>query len=148
MNNSQGNKILIKLVETTTGSETPVVLAGQTSGSLDFQKEMLEYTSKTTVDANGVPVRRYLPTRSTTSINITALEDPTGTLKASDILEMCYKGSKVKFAVGDTAVGAVVVKGDGFLTSASTSFDMDAVTTGTFTLQIDGGVTFETVTAG
>ncbi len=145
MNTNNGNKILIKLADDSAGSGTPVVLAGQTSGSLSIQKEMLEYTSKTTVDADGVPVRRYIPTRSTSTISITALEDPTGTLVASDILEMTYKGVPVVFAVGDTATGSVVVSGSGFLSQSDTTFDMDAVTTGNFTLQVDGGLTFETL---
>ena len=75
------------------------------------------------------------------------LEDPTGTLVASEILEMCYKGVPVIFAVGDTAIGAVVVSGTGFLSQSDTSFDMDAVTTGNFTLQVDGGLTFDTVSS-
>ena len=145
MNTNNANKILIKLVEDEGGSETPIVLAGQTSGSLSIEKELLEYTSKTTVDGNGVPIRRYLPTRSTSTISITALEDPTGTLKASEILQLCYNGATVKFAVGDTVTGSVVVSGSGFLTSSDTSFDMDAVTTGTFSLTVDGGLTFDTI---
>ncbi len=146
MNTNNANRILIKLVEDEGGSETPIVLAGQTSGSLAIEKELLEYTSKTTVDANGVPIRRYLPTRSTSTISITALEDPTGTLKSSDILELTYKGGKVKFAVGDTLSGSIVVSGSGYLTSSDTTFDMDAVTTGSFSLTVDGGLTFETIT--
>ena len=59
---------------------------------------------------------------------------------------MTYKGVPVLFAVGDTATGSVVVSGTGFLSQSDTSFDMDAVTTGNFTLQVDGGLTFETIT--
>jgi hypothetical protein len=146
MNKIEGNRILIKLVESPSGAGTPVVLAGQTSGSLGITKEMLEYTSKTTVDGAGIPVRRYLPTRSGATISVTALEDPSGDLKASEIYEMCYDGIKVKFAVGDTAVGSTVIGGSGFLTGADASFDMDSPVSGSFTLQVDGGLTFTTVT--
>jgi hypothetical protein len=145
MNRIEGNKILIKLVEAPLGSETPVVLAGQTSGSLGITKEMLEYTSKTTVDAGGIPVRRYLPTRSGATISVTALEDPSGTLKQSALYKMAYDGVKVKFAVGDSAGGSVVISGTGFLTGADASFDMDSPVSGSFTLQVDGGLTFATV---
>ena len=43
MNTNNGNKILIKLADNSAGSGTPVVLAGQTSGSLSivlFQSQL------------------------------------------------------------------------------------------------------------
>lgn len=145
MNKIEANKILVKLVEAPLGSESPVVLAGQTSGSLGITKEMLEYTSKTTVDTNGVPVRRYLPTRSGATISVTALEDPSGALKQSEIYKMAYEGAKIKFAVGDSVEGSTVISGSGFLTSADATFDMDSPVSGSFTIQVDGELTFSTV---
>jgi|SRR5690554_3509243 len=142
--NTDSNKILIKLMEASDSGE-PVVLAGQTSASLEFSSEMREYTSKTTVDANGIPVRRYLPSRFGATISLESLYDPTGTLTNHDVMEMCYNQAKVKFILGDSAVGSKVIKGDGFISAASGSFAQDATASGSFTIQVDGGVVFETV---
>ncbi|NHE57955.1 phage tail tube protein [Cyclobacterium plantarum] len=145
MNNSDSNKILIKLVENTETPGTPVVLAGQTSASLEITKEMREYTSKTTVDANDVPVRRYMPTRSTISISVESLYDPTGTLKQDEIFEMCYNGTKIDFVMGDSIAGSKTAKGSGFISSASGSFSMDETASASFTIDVDGGLEFETI---
>ncbi|MBS9525912.1 hypothetical protein KI659_17965 [Litoribacter alkaliphilus] len=142
--NSNANKVLIKLKDKTDSGE-PIVLAGQTSTSIDFTNDVREYTSKTTVDANGVPVRRYLPTRFGATISIESLYDPTGTLTNGDILEMCYNQVAVDFLLGNDESGSKVIKGAGFISSASASFGMDETSSSSFTLQVDGGITFETV---
>jgi hypothetical protein len=145
MNNIDGNKILISINRTSAGATaSQIVLAGQTSGSLSIDKEMIEYTSKTTIES-GVLVRKYIPTRSTATIQVTALEDPTGVLKASDLLEICYEGTKVNFVVGATASGSMTIGGAGYLSSSEASFDQDAVVTGNMTIQVDGGLTFGTI---
>lgn len=144
MTNQDSNKILIQLKEESVSGTTLTTLAGQTSASIEITKEMIEYTSKTTVEG-GVPVRKYLPTRSTSTISIEALYDPTGTLTSADILEICYNGAKVQFALGDNTNGNKVIKGFGYLSAGSNTYDMDSVAAGSFTLQVDGGLTFETV---
>ncbi|SIS88563.1 phage tail tube protein [Belliella pelovolcani] len=142
--NIDGNKILISLSDDAVTGNTVTVLAGQTGGSIEIEKEMIEFTSKTTVD-NGVPVRRYLPTRSTATINIETLYDPTGGLSQQDVMELAYQGKLVRFSIGTGVVGSKVISGKGFLSSASSDFGMDSTTTGSFTLQVDGGLSFGTV---
>lgn len=142
--NIDGNKILISLNDDAVSGTTVVVLAGQTGGSIEIEKEMIEFTSKTTV-ANGVPVRRYLPTRSTATINIETLYDPTGNLSQQEVIELAYEGKLVRFSIGTGVIGSKVISGKGYLSSASSDFGMDSTNTGSFTLQVDGGLTFETV---
>lgn len=142
--NSDSNKILIKLKDKSDIGE-PIVLAGQTSAGLEFTTDMREYTSKTTVDANGIPVRRYLPTRFGSTISIESLYDPSGTLTNHDVMEMCYSQTKIEFVLGDAAVGSKVIKGEGYISSASGSYSMDETASGSFSIQVDGGVVFETI---
>lgn len=142
--NIDGNKILISLNDDAVSGTTVVVLAGQTGGSIEIEKEMIEFTSKTTV-ANGVPVRRYLPTRSTATINIETLYDPTGNLSQQEVIELAYEGKLVRFSIGTGVIGSKVISGKGYLSSASSDFGMDSTNTGSFTLQVDGGLTFGTV---
>jgi hypothetical protein len=142
--NADSNKILIKLKDKTDSGQ-PIVLAGQTSVGLEMTNDMREYTSKTTVDENGIPVRRYLPTRFGATISVEALYDPTGVLTAQDVFELCYNQAKIDFALGDGSIGTKVVKGEGFLSSASGTYNMDETSSASFTIQIDGGLVFETV---
>ncbi|MDR7130688.1 hypothetical protein J2X69_003045 [Algoriphagus sp. 4150] len=143
MTNQDSNKILIKFKEIDDVG-TPVVLAGQTSASLDLTKEMIEYTSKTTTEG-GIPVRKYLPTRSTATINVEALYDPTGAMTIAEVLEIVYNGTKVDFVLGDDSASNTVISGEGYFSAGSHSYDMDSVATGSFTIQVDGGLSFDTV---
>lgn len=142
--NIDNNKILISLNDDSVTGTTVTVLAGQTGGSIEIEKEMIEFTSKSSV-VNGVPVRRYLPTRSTATINIETLYDPTGQLDQQQVMELAYEGKLVRFAIGTGIAGSKVIKGKGYLSSASADFGMDSVQTGSFTLQVDGGLDFTTV---
>ncbi|ERM82387.1 hypothetical protein P872_18500 [Rhodonellum psychrophilum GCM71 = DSM 17998] len=141
MNNIDGNKILIKLNPDSEAGDTTIVLAGQTGASIEINKEMIEYTSKTTT-VGGIPVRKYLPTRSTSTISVESLYDPTGDLTQDEILEMCYNGVYVRFTLGHTGAGSKNVSGKGYISSASNDFGMDSTSTGSFTIQVDGGLTF------
>ncbi|WP_215225855.1 phage tail tube protein [Echinicola shivajiensis] len=145
MNNQDSNKILIKIKDNADTGATETVLAGQTSASLEITKEMREFTSKTTVDGNGIPIRRYIPTRVTSSISIESLQDASGSLSSHELIEMCYDGVLVDFALGGSSTGDRIAKGSGYLSSASGSYAMDETVSGSFTLQIDGGLTFEDV---
>ncbi|WP_200974428.1 phage tail tube protein [Echinicola sp. 20G] len=145
MNTADSNKVLIKLKDASDGVGSVEVLAGQTSANLEIQREMREYTSKTTVDGNGVPVRRYTPTRVTSTISLESLYDPSGTLTQDDLMEMCYDGILVEFVLGNDVSGSKVAKGEGYLSSASGSYSMDETASASFTIQVDGGITFETV---
>jgi len=142
--NINGNLILVKLEDTAISGSAVRVLAGQTAGSIEVQKEMIEYTSKTTVEG-GVPVRKYLPTRSTSTITIDSLYDASGVLNQQEVFEMCYNGKNVRFSLGTAISGSKVITGNGYLSAASSTFDQDSVTGASFTLQVDGGLTFGTV---
>lgn len=139
-----GNKILLSLEDDSVTGLTVRVLAGQTAGSIEVQKEMIEFTSKTTVE-NGTPVRRYLPTRSTSTISVETLYDPSGALDQSEVFELCYEGKLVRFSIGTGISGSKVISGKGYLSSASNSFDMDSTNGASFTIQVDGGLTFGSV---
>lgn len=142
--NIDGNKILIKIEDAAVSGSAVRTLAGQTAGSIEVQKEMIEYTSKTTV-AGDVPVRKYLPTRSTATISVDSLYDASGTLDQSEVFEMCYDGTKVRFSIGTGVSGSVVITGGGYISAASQTFDMDSTTAASFTIQVDGGLNFSTV---
>src|SRR5690606_1799466 len=142
--NADSNKVLIRLKDKSESGE-PVVLAGQTSASIEMTNDVREYTSKTTVDENGVPVRKYLPTRFGATISLESLYDPSGDLGMEDIWKICYNQKKVEFALGTGEIGSTVIKGEGFLTSTSGSFSQDETASGSYSIQIDGGIKFETV---
>lgn len=146
--NINGNLILLSLADDLAVSGTTVtVLAGQTSGSIEVQKELIEYTSKTTVEG-GIPVRKYIPTRSTSTINVDSLYDPSGDMDQEEVFEMCYNGKLIRFSVGTGVAGSKVITGKGYISSASSTFDMDSSTSASFSIQVDGGLTFGTVAGG
>jgi len=142
--NADSNKVLIKLKDKSESGDV-VVLAGQTSTSLEMQNDMREYTSKTTVDENSVPVRRYIPTRFGATISLEALYDPTGGLSMKDVWKLCYQQKRIEWALGTDEAGSEVIKGEGFLQTASGTFNQDETTSGSFSIQVDGGLNFDTV---
>lgn len=113
----------------------------QTSGTLNFDSDMLETTCK-----SNAPNRTFIPGLINATVDVGGFYDPAATEGVSEIFSDITNGTLVSVRFGQTGTSETFYQGDAYVSNLSITGDINDPANYSATLQFTGAVTEGTVT--
>lgn len=102
-------------------ASTLKTLVGEISSELSLTADMIETTTKDSVDASGNPVKTYIAGESGFTFSVEGLHDPSGDWSVSQIVTALKAGTSHTFQFGGTELGDKYFSGTGLFSGVTFS---------------------------